>query len=219
MYKKSIVAALLFCLIISRSQAMQKVTALSCENLPTLGDFASHTFVEKLLKMSAEDMAVSLNNISPFLKELLKKFLDKYHPCEPKVQLAKTLSGHRYQINSALFSPDGNVALTKTIYEPPRVWDLSKAPIISKQLVGHTKRILNLTISPDSRFALTGSDDNTARLWDLTKSPVTSQELIGHTHLISSVAFSGDGRFALTGSFDKTARLWILPNRPLPAVN
>ena len=213
MYKKSILA-LLFFLSAAPSKAMDKVAAQHTKNVPTLADFACQKPVEGLLKMSAEDMERSLNNFSPLYKELLKKFLDKYYPYEPKVQLKQILSGHTNGIELVLFSPDGNIALTGSLDGTVRVWDLSLSPITSKELNGHTQEITYMEISTDNRFVLTASRDGTARLWDLTKSPLTGQELKGLTDRIRTAALSRDGRFALTGSDQGTARLWDLTKSP-----
>ena len=161
MYKKSVLA-LFLCMIVTPTHAMQlqRVLALQgSEKVATLTDCAAHRLVEELLKMSLHDMTCSLDKIPLICQEILKKVLDTYYPCEPKVQLKQILAAHTNRIISVHFSPDSKRALTESWDGTARVWDLCKTPIVSQQLTGHSQKITSLIFSPDGRFALTGSDD------------------------------------------------------------
>ena len=106
MVKKTALLTLVACFLTAQCHAMhlQKLVAWQSDSkkVPTLGDFAAHKLIEELLTMSTQEITSCLSKISPFCQELLKKVLDKYYPCEPKVQQIKDF-GRIKTINIALF--------------------------------------------------------------------------------------------------------------------
>ena len=121
---------------------------------------------------------------------------------EPKLMLPV---GHTFEINSAVFSPDGTSILTTATENTAKLWDVKSGKLL-QNLEGLSSES-SAIFSPDGKLALTASLDNTARLYEL----ITGKELqvlSGHTSYVNSAVFSSDGKLALTASEDKTARIY-----------
>jgi WD40 repeat protein len=116
------------------------------------------------------------------------------------------MRGHTDQINSATYSPDGNLVVTASRDGTARVWDAHTGRLAA-DLRGHTREVTGAAFSPDGRLIVTASEDNTARVWE----PGTGRqltELRGH-RIGTSGAFSPDSRQVVTSS-DTTARVWMV---------
>ena len=132
---------------------------------------------------------------------------------EDLASAASNLSGDHGSIRSAVFSPDGNWLVAKTLipHNEVLVWDFTTLPLAAPRVLrGHTDGIWTIAISPNSRWIGTGCMDGTARLWDLNDADPSSSsvELLGHTSFVVAVAFTPDGSQLVTGSRDQTARVW-----------
>jgi len=120
--------------------------------------------------------------------------------------LIAVLQGHKMNVNSGAFSPDGNLIVTTSDDGTARLWDIQGNAVAVLQ--GHTGRVNSGAFSPDGNLIVTTSDDGTARLWDIQGNAVAV--LQGHTGRVNSGAFSPDGNLIVTTSDDGTARLWNL---------
>jgi WD40 repeat protein len=77
-----------------------------------------------------------------------------------------TYKGHKNQVHSVCFSPDGNLLVSASADCTVRIWNLKEGggnPII----VRHPDEVMDVVISPESRFIVSGCLDSTIRLWDL----------------------------------------------------
>ncbi len=117
-----------------------------------------------------------------------------------------TLQGHKAEIYSVVYSPNGKTVITGSNDNTARLWDVATGQQLHL-LQGHTDLVSSVAYSPNGKTVITGSRDSTARLWDVETGKELHQ-LQGHTHTISSVAFSPDGKTVITGSWDGSARLW-----------
>jgi uncharacterized protein YjiK len=113
---------------------------------------------------------------------------------------------HPDDVKAAVFSPDGQRALTASSDRILRLWDSASAALI-RELKGHTASIEAIAFSPDGRRILSGSEDSTVRLWDAASGTLIRQ-FKGHADGVLAVTFSPDGRFVLSGGRDKILRLW-----------
>jgi WD40 repeat protein/serine/threonine protein kinase len=117
----------------------------------------------------------------------------------------KAFRGHRDEIYSVTFSPDGNYALTASADHTTRLWHIGSGQEL--RIFAHSGEVYSAVFSPDGKYVLSGSEDMTVRLWDVT----TGQQIrafSGHRDAVWSVAFSPDGKYVLSGSEDMTVRLW-----------
>lgn len=107
-----------------------------------------------------------------------------------------TLVGHRGDVNSAEFSPDGTKVVTTSADATARVWDAATGAELLV-LSGHTGFVAGPAVfSPNGAQILTTSSDGTARVWDAE----TGDQLLQLGTLGGSVGdaiFSPDGRSIL----------------------
>jgi WD40 repeat protein len=74
------------------------------------------------------------------------------------------LSGHEYEVNSAVFSFDGRRVVTASADDSARLWDTASGAEIAV-LSGHDGTVKSAAFSPDGRRVVTASEDGTALLW------------------------------------------------------
>jgi hypothetical protein len=126
---------------------------------------------------------------------------------EPPVR-ARSLPASRGPVRAALFTPDGQMALSAGSDWMIRLWHVATATPAG-QLVGHRGAVNALAVSSDGTHLLSGSADRTVRLWDLQERRLLAT-FHGHTDAVLSVAFVPDGT-AMSGGADRTVRRWKLP--------
>ncbi|MCB9265024.1 MAG: hypothetical protein H6558_08365 [Lewinellaceae bacterium] len=93
-------------------------------------------------------------------------------------------TGHSLEINSAVFSPNGDFLLTGGDDKIAILWNSSGQEI--QRFIGHDSQVWSVAFSPDADFILTGSSDKTAKLWDISGNELNT--FTGHNAPISSVA-------------------------------
>jgi WD40 repeat protein len=140
-----------------------------------------------------------------FLFILLQFFIGTtlFSQTEPRLVLPV---GHTAGLISAVFSPDGKLALTASGDKTARIYEVSTGKEL-QVLRGHTERIVSAVFSPDGKLALTASYDNTARIYEVSTGKAL-QVLSRHILGLNSAVFSPDGKLVLTASWDHTARIW-----------
>ena len=117
--------------------------------------------------------------------------------------------GHSIWVLSVVFSPDGQLALSGSVDQTLKLWDVSSGREI-RTFKGHRRAVSSVAFSPDAQLALSGSYDRTLKLWDVS-SGREIRAFKGHRSSVYSVAFSPDGRLALSGAGRRgrgEMRLW-----------
>ena len=168
-------------------------------------------YSETLVPGGRSEITSYLHILPKDVEELVAQLLIHAHPAL-FLPVSRVLSGHTDWVLSIALTPDGKWALTGSLDNTARLWDLSNPGSRPRVLSGHIDRITSVALTEDGKWALTGSYDNTARLWDLKDSGGSPRVLSGHTDWVLSIALTPDGKWALTGSLDNTARLWDLSN-------
>jgi eukaryotic-like serine/threonine-protein kinase len=202
----------------SASEAVQRRTAVEQRTkaeAAQASEAKQHRTTEALLygtRMNLAQEAWEQDNIA-WLRQLLLETQDSpyrgfewYYWQRQCHQSLHTLRGFLGNVNSAVFSPDGQRILTGSDDKLAKLWDAATGRELFT-LKGHRAEIKSVAFSPDGQRIVTGSEDQTAKVWDA----VTRRELRtlrGHRALIGSVAFSPDGQRIVTGSDDRTAKVW-----------
>ena len=114
--------------------------------------------------------------------------------------------GHKTNVTSAEFSPDGHRVMTASRDGTARVWDgRTGQPMLEP--FHHAAEVVAAHFSPDGARIVTTSLDKTARIWDAhTGQPVT--EPLVHEGGVLCADFSPDGLRVATGSANGSMRLW-----------
>src|SRR5262245_29757195 len=76
-----------------------------------------------------------------------------------------TLIGHRSEVRSVCWSPDGARLATGGDDGTAKVWDAA-GDRERLTLKGHTRAVWSVSWSPDGAWLATGGDDGTAKVWD-----------------------------------------------------
>lgn len=116
-------------------------------------------------------------------------------------KIIRKFSGHHTaEIHTAVFSPDGRLALSGGWDKIMRLWDVNTGKEVRK-FTGHSAVVSSVAFSPDSRFAYSGSYDATARVWDVASGKELAQ-FISFAHG-EWVAVTPDGYYNASPNGDK----------------
>lgn len=122
-------------------------------------------------------------------------------------------AGHAGFVNSAVFSPNGQIVLTASDDETAKLWKIEDhTASVVKTLVGHQGRVRSAEFSPNGKQAVTASDDRTIRIWDLETGECVKilAGKQGHQWAVTCANFAPNGLYVVSGSEDNTAKIWDL---------
>ncbi len=124
-----------------------------------------------------------------------------------------TLEGHKSNVLSVAFSPDGKKVASGSKDRTIKLWEVSTGELL-QTLKGHRNKVQSVAFSPDGRLLASGSEDNSVKLWNVDTGELIDT-LKGHEESwlaadrkVFSVAFSPDGNKIASGNWDKSIMLW-----------
>ena len=124
----------------------------------------------------------------------------------PGMRCIRTFEGHKDDVYSVSFSPDGRYAISGSEDYTLKLWDVASGECI-RTFEGHEMGVYSVSFSPDGRYVISGSLDETLKLWDIATGKCI-RTFEGHKKSVNSISFSPDGRYVLSGSDDGTLKLW-----------
>ena len=114
------------------------------------------------------------------------------------------LEGHRDDVNSVSFSPDGSLVATASRDHDVRIWDVETGEEVVSPLQ-HNSEVRDARFSPDGRWIVTAA--GRAALFDVRDGSLIMR-MQGHEGPLTSVAFDPDGRTIVTAGVDGTVRTY-----------
>jgi len=120
----------------------------------------------------------------------------------------RVFEGHTDQVESVVFSEDGQYLLSTSDDQTARLWEVATGKEIQK-FTGHTDSVTVGAFSQDGSKVATGGHDGTVRLWDAH----TGREiavLLRQDRFVRGLSFSPNGRRLVAGVWDGTARVFDL---------
>jgi WD40 repeat protein len=113
------------------------------------------------------------------------------------------LVGHRDDVNSVSFSPDGRHVVTASRDKDVRIWDVGTGEVVGLPLQ-HNSEVRDARFSPDGRWIVSAAASRAA-LFDARDGSLVMR-LQGHKGQFTSAAFDPSGRTIVTGGVDGTVR-------------
>lgn len=120
-------------------------------------------------------------------------------------ELHSMLAGHRADVWSVGFSPDGNLVASGSVDSTVIIRNKSTGQ--SVLTLQQPSGITRLAISPGGAFIATAGYDSKVRLWLLPEGKLV-KELSGHEGTVWALGFSPDGKTLASSGEDAVIRLW-----------
>jgi dipeptidyl aminopeptidase/acylaminoacyl peptidase len=200
------------------SQASEKLGRTGLK-LGTQKELSSDAIPEGLViaqspEAGAETEAGSSVSVTVSMQERLRKTTAITVLNTDLVSCLHLNEGHKREVNSVAFSPDGSLLASGSGDRTVRLWRVEDGELLHA-LVGHANHVYSVAFSPDGSLLASGSGDRTVRLWRVEDRDFVYAFANTRFPPVYSVAFSPDGRLLATGSRTNTVWLWQVENGEL----
>jgi WD40 repeat protein len=152
----------------------------------------------------------SVNILDNFLsgrKNLITKKQNKPQNPEAASEILKG-SGHQYDIESLVFSRDGQTLISSSLYNKIHVWNM-KTKQLTRTIDTGKNGATTLVISPDGKNIYTGNltDSGVIQVWNI-KTGKLIRRLNSHKTGITALKLTADGKILIAAAKDTTIKLW-----------
>jgi WD40 repeat protein len=125
----------------------------------------------------------------------------------------RQLSGHRDDICSVAYSPDGKWLLSGEVLGEMRLWDPASGEVRAVFNPLSRVNVFHQEWSPDGKYFAVACTKSAIYLVDATTGKLIG-DLRGHGSSVTRVHFSSDGKTLATVALDNTVRIWELSGDP-----
>ncbi len=129
--------------------------------------------------------------------------------------IGQPLSGHKDEITSVAFSPDGKTLASASGQADGtiKLWDVATRQPLGGAFTGYIAVMNKMVFSPDGETLVSASlgediPHQNIFLWNVATRQLIGQPLIRLEDSVQDIAFSPDGRWLASGGFNKTLILW-----------
>jgi WD40 repeat protein len=169
-----------------------------------LAEFRGHTDAIKGLAFSPDGQFLATASSDQTVRLWSLKEYSQYRSQVAQPQPLAVLRGHRGEVWSVTFSPNGQQLASGATDGVLRLWNLQGQ--ILKQFQAQQGELHQVQFSPDGRQMVSAGQDGRLRLWRLNGDAVA--DLVGHQGRVWDAKFSADGQQIASTSGDGTVRLW-----------
>jgi WD40 repeat protein/DNA-binding SARP family transcriptional activator len=124
--------------------------------------------------------------------------------------------GHRSNVTSLAFSPDGQTLASGSFDGTVILWDVTTGQQIGPPLTGHDGWVTGVAFSSDGRTLASSGQDKKVLIWDIearlegnAEQPLVNT-LAGHLDAVLDISFSPNGQILASGGADQVTALWDL---------
>ena len=131
----------------------------------------------------------------------------------PGVKLFRTFKGHKAQVTSLSFDPQGKMLASGSRDKTVILWEIETGEVIHT-LEGHRAAVLSVDFGPKGKILATGSKDTTVKLWQ----PQTGKllrSIEGLDKEVTRVAFDPQGKKLVIGEGFENLRILDVKNGKL----
>jgi WD40 repeat protein/energy-coupling factor transporter ATP-binding protein EcfA2 len=129
--------------------------------------------------------------------------------------IGQPLSGHKDEITSVAFSPDGATLASASGQADGtiRLWDVATRQPLGGAFTGSIAVMNKMVFSPDGETLVSASlgenlPNQNIFLWNVATRQLIGQPLMRQEDSVKDIALSPNGRWLASGGFDKTLVLW-----------